>query len=102
MTKDPSSHPAAVPDAPDAEWESLARYFVGEGRPAEADEVRARLRANPADAEILATLNSAIAQVVDRAPADIDVEGALRRVKARRDSEGRQAIPLNARGRVQR
>jgi len=68
-----------------ADWEALARYLAGESPPEEADAVRARLAEDPARAELLGALDTSLDRLAFRAPADLDVEGALGRVKERLD-----------------
>ncbi|HEX8696458.1 MAG TPA: FecR domain-containing protein [Longimicrobium sp.] len=77
-----------------ADWEALARFLAGESPPEEADAVRAWLAEDPARRERLDALDRSLDRFAWRAPADLDVEGALRRVRARMDEPGARAIPL--------
>lgn len=93
------------PDPRDAtpDWDALARYLAGESGADEARAVAAWLAEHPDDARLLtrldahldATLGRAADAPLRSAPAadapPIDVEGALARVRARRDGEGHQA-----------
>jgi transmembrane sensor len=63
------------------DWHRLGRYAAGELPPAEADEVRRWLRENPGEAASFATLDAATRRLPASRP--VDVESALRRVKAR-------------------
>lgn len=88
------------------DWERLARYVAGESPADEVRDVERWLGAHPADAEVLAALGQAISRVA--APpavgpsAEIDVEAALRRVKARREQPQVVALPLAARANAHR
>lgn len=64
------------------DWNQIARYLAGELPPAEAARVREWLEANPTDAETVRALDEAARGVQPMRA--IDVEGALRAVKARR------------------
>ena len=74
------------PEAGSADWEALARYLAGESSPAEAAAVREWIGADPARAELVGTLDRMTGRLAYRAPADLDVEAALRRVHARMDA----------------
>ena len=66
------------------DWDAIARYRAGESVGDEARRIGAWLEANPADAEMLAALDDAIAgQVAPGNSAPIDVDAALRSVRAR-------------------
>jgi len=69
------------PDTPET-WEAVGRFLSGESTPEEAARVRAWLAADPARAELVDTIDTAIGRLPRQA--DVDVEAALRRVKARR------------------
>lgn len=79
MTDERSPSAAAGPD-----WDAIGRYLAGESSAPETEAVRAWLAAQPADAELLARLDSAIASVATRPAPRVDVEAALRQVRARR------------------
>ena len=81
------------PEAGSADWEALARYLAGESSPAEAAAMRDWLAANPARAELVSTLERSVGRLAYRAPADLDVEAALRRVHARMDEPVVHALP---------
>jgi transmembrane sensor len=66
---------------PSADWDKLARHVAGELSPAESAEMRKWLDANPADARAIEALEKATKQMSPSAP--VDVEAALRKVKAR-------------------
>ena len=78
----------STPDRPDApnDWEALARYLAGESSPAESERVALWLAENPADADLVAALDKAMTSLALRDAVDVDVEGALQRVAARRDA----------------
>ena len=98
--------PSRSPQAPD--WEALARYHAGESPAEEARLVASWLATNAPDAAMLASLDEALEQamVAEQAaaelPGTIDVEAALRSVKARRatayrGSVGRVLMPSDSR-----
>ncbi|MDF1504938.1 FecR domain-containing protein [Roseisolibacter sp. H3M3-2] len=96
MSDTPLPSDARDADAP-PDWEALARYLAGESAPDEAREVAAWLAAHPDDAAMLraldVTASDAGARAADAPP--IDVEGALRRVQARRDAAtAAEVVPL--------
>jgi transmembrane sensor len=64
-------------------WEALARFIAGESSPAEAAGVRHWLSEDPARAELVESLTRVTGRLAFRPPADLDVEAALRTVKAR-------------------
>jgi transmembrane sensor len=84
-----------IPSSPLApDWEALARYHAGESPADEARRVATWLAGNAQDAAMLATLDEAVERAigVDRTSIvaggrALDVEAALRAVKARRDAE---------------
>ncbi len=80
---DERSSPSAAAGRPD--WDAIGRYLAGESSSAEAEAVRAWLAARPADAELLARLEGAIASVATRPAPRVDVEAALRQVQAHRN-----------------
>ena len=67
-----------------ADWEALARYVVGESPPEEVQQLDARLAAQPADKALLDALSAVTQRMAAGVPNGLDVEAALRRVKARR------------------
>src|SRR5688500_16947326 len=69
----------------DEQWDQLARYIAGESSAAEAAQIERWLAEEPRRRELLAALQRATASVELTAPADIDVEAALRRVSAQLD-----------------
>jgi len=85
------------------DWDALARFISGECSPEEQRAVQAWLDARPERAELVAALRRSIDRSIDAiaidASADIDVEGALRRVHARMAApiETREITPLPAR-----
>lgn len=72
------------------DWDALARYLAHEDGDAERGRVAAWLAAHPADAALLATLDTAVTRAVAHTDApgavtlEIDVEAALARTAARR------------------
>ncbi len=85
MTDERSPSAAAGPRPPPLDWDAIGRYLAGESSAPEAEAVRAWLAARPADADLLARLDSAIASVAMRPAPRVDVEAALRQVRARRN-----------------
>lgn len=71
---------------PSPDWEALARYLSGESTPGEAARIESALAEHPADRDVLTALDSAMSRMSDDIPMDLDIEGALSRVKARRSS----------------
>src|SRR5262245_49628614 len=67
-------------------WEALARFVAGESDAAEAARIREWLAEDPARGELVTALTRWIESVAKAPPADLDVEGALRRVKSRIES----------------
>lgn len=65
------------------DWEALARYVVGESPPDEVQQLETRLAAHPADKALLDALAQVSQRMAADVPTDLDVESALRRVKAR-------------------
>ena len=85
--------PRPHPDSP-ADWEALARYLAGESGPEERNAVRRWLDAHPADAQLLGLVDDA-AREARAATLDVDVEGALAKVRARMDAP--TVLPLRPR-----
>ena len=85
----------STPDQPSTpnDWEAIARYLSGESSPAESERVARWLNEHPADAELVAALDKAMASLALHESSDVDVEGALRTVGARRDAP----VPLTER-----
>ena len=88
--------PHDVPDTGPTDWEALARHLTGESSPEESARVDAWLVAHPDQREILATLDNAMNRMADELPADLDIEGALTRVKARRDARAAPGLRLES------
>ena len=87
------------------DWEALARYVAGESSPEEIAQIETRLAADPKDKALLDALATLTARIGSTLPADLDVEAALRQVKARRDepvvhSLGRRRTIANDRPRI--
>ena len=74
------------------DWESWARHLTGENTPEDAEHIEKELAANPADRQLLTALGTVISAARPDIPQDLDVDGALRKVKARRDAV--DVIPL--------
>jgi len=70
--------------APTVDWARIGRYLAGELPAGEAAEVRRWLESHPAESEAIAALDSATKGGPATRP--VDVEEALRRVKARRSA----------------
>jgi transmembrane sensor len=82
------------PAAPET-WESLARYLSGESDAGEAAAIRAWLAADPTRAEAVAALDRSMKGLARPAPTDLDVDAALRKVRARFDEPA--VLPLRRR-----
>jgi transmembrane sensor len=76
------------------DWEALARHFSGEATPGELSRIEAILASEPEANEALAIADIVTDTLRAGIPANLDVEGALARVKSRRDDS--QVIPLAA------
>jgi transmembrane sensor len=81
-----TSDPNQPAPTPDAEWEALARYVAGESSPDEAEAIRRLLSERRGDAALIGALDRALARLAVQASDDVDVEAALRQLKARRDA----------------
>jgi len=79
-------------DAP-FDWETLARYLAGECSLDESESIARWLASHPADSQLLAALDNAMANLALRDASDVDVESALQRVIARRDADAAPATP---------
>lgn len=86
MTADNRS--PSSPQSPD--WEALARELVGESAPGDA------ARIDSSDREMLRSMQEITAGLESWVPGDLDVEGALGRVKSRPEFTTRDVIPLRA------
>jgi transmembrane sensor len=83
----PGNQQSETPDdGPAPDWEALARHVVGESSPDESARIDRWLSGHPQEREILATLDRAMSRLADDVPGDLDIEGALTRVKARRNA----------------
>ena len=74
-------------NAQDPDWDAFSRFVAGESDPAEAAAVNAWLAANPADAALARAVKSHADRAESGASAPVDVEAALRRVRATINSE---------------
>lgn len=96
MTERPSQSDEA--DSPQsADWEVLARHMAGEDTP----DSRARaqeLLSEPGRIELFAALDSITKTMSAEIPSDIDVEAALRRVKARMKDADVPVLKVRATG----
>jgi transmembrane sensor len=88
------TEPPTGPDEPkvQADWEAIGRYLAGQSSSEEARAVRRWLEEHPMDAALLSLLSGPVATAKLAPASDIDVEGALRRIRARRDAP--QVVPL--------
>jgi transmembrane sensor len=84
----------------DAAWEAVARSLAGADTPAERDALRRHLAAHPERAALVAALDGALRPLAAHAEAPVDVEAALAKVMARRDSPDAAAEPAEARPRL--
>jgi transmembrane sensor len=89
MTNDrpPQNVPQNAPD-----WEAIARHLAGEDTPDDRARMDRWLDAHPKDRDIVERLDAALSAGVNAAAApasadDVDVEAALRRVRARMDAD---------------
>jgi transmembrane sensor len=86
------TRPSILPDEPD--WDALARHLADESPAGEDERVHDWLAADPAHAELASTLRRSMDRLADTPPADLDVEGALRRVHDRMHQDETRVIPL--------
>src|SRR5688572_16375436 len=80
------------------DWDALARYLAGESSTDEAHARRRWLEARAERVELVAALERPIGRLAYQAPKDLDVEGALRRVRARRDEPDVRVLPSRPAG----
>jgi transmembrane sensor len=85
--------PDPGPPTEQVDWEALARYLAGESSGAEAEAMHRWLDAQPDRAELVAALDRSMKRLAYQPPRDLDVEGALRSVRARRDQADLRAPP---------
>jgi transmembrane sensor len=97
---DGTLQPGPEPVSQPADWEALARYVAGESSTDEARQLEARFAAQPADKALLDALAAVTQRMAHLPAADIDVEAALGRVKARRAAGN--ATPLRLERTVRR
>src|SRR5258707_6816008 len=76
----------------DSDWEAIARYVAGESPPDEVERLEARFTAQPADKNLLDALAAVTQKMASTVPDDLDVEAALRRVKARRNESATRPL----------
>jgi transmembrane sensor len=82
---------------PDGHWERAARSLAGEDTPEQGERFRAELAAHPGREALLSALDGALQPL--RAPPAVDVEAALARARARRDTAPAPGAPPSARRR---
>lgn len=96
-----TEHPSNL-DAPDssqsADWEAIARHLAGEDTPDSAARVAA-LMGESSDRVIVASLDRAASRMANDVPSDLDVEDALRNVRARMSDVGVRPFKLDRAGR---
>jgi transmembrane sensor len=85
--------PDAGPPAEQIDWDALARYLAGETSADESETMRRWLDARPDRAELVAALDGSLGRLTYQAPPDLDVEGALRRVRTRMNEPEVRALP---------
>lgn len=79
--------------APAIDWEALARHLSDEATPDESARVRQWLEQHPGDATVLGSLDRLIERAVALPEQPVDVEAALRAVRAR--IEDSRVLPLS-------
>jgi transmembrane sensor len=89
MTKQPA-------DIDPERWEALARYLAGESTAEEAAAMQRWLAEDPARGALAESLGSTLDRAAFAAPADLDVEAALARVKNRFAEPEVEVLPLRA------
>lgn len=96
---DSNSQPDTSDSSRVPHWDALARHLTGEETPEESERIDAMLAASPGDRDLIDSLDTVISGALSDIPQDIDVDGALRKVRARRDAM--DVIPLVPRSRWQ-
>jgi len=98
MTED-NSHSGSWDPVQPVDWDVLARHLAGEASPEERARVDAFLGQSPEGRELVDALDTVISAGIGTTPHDLDVEGALRKVKARRDTANvvPDVVPLRPR-----
>lgn len=81
------------------DWEALARHISGESSPEETARIEAVLIERPQERELLAALDRAMSVMAADVPADLNVEGALGRVKAKFDAAAPPALKVHSNSR---
>ena len=89
--------PDPGPPTEQADWEALARYLAGESSATEAASMHRWLDAQPDRAELVAALDRSMNRLAYQTPHELDVEAALRSVRARRDRPDVRVMPNDAR-----
>ena len=87
MTKQPA-------DIDPERWEALARYLAGESTAEEAAAMQRWLSEDPARGALAESLGNTLDRAAFAAPADLDVEAALTRVKSRFAEPEVEVLPL--------
>ena len=78
------------------DWDAVARYLTDEDPADEAERFRHWLEAEPSRAELVAALDRSVSRLALVPPADLDVEGALRRVRTLIDEADVVPLPVRA------
>jgi transmembrane sensor len=78
------------------DWDALARYLAGESSADEAEAMRRWLATRSDRAELVATLDRSMSRLAYQAPPDLDVEGALRRVRAQMNQADVRSLQTDA------
>lgn len=91
------NHQSEMPGTgPQADWEALARHVTGESSPEESERIDAWLAAYPEQKEILATLDTAMSRLAEDVPSDLDIDGALERLRSKRDALDRPSLEISS------
>lgn len=75
------------PNGHEADWDAIARFIAGESDPVESRAVQAWLDAHPGDAGLVAAVQRRAGMAESHAQLNVNVDGALARVRARMDAE---------------
>jgi transmembrane sensor len=76
-----------------AAWEALGRWLDGASTPDEAAAVQAWLAADPGRAALVQAIEASSSEPASTPDVDVDVDAALRSVRARMDDEAVDAVP---------
>jgi transmembrane sensor len=98
FTSDMTDYPSDLDTADSSQspdWDAIARHVAGESTPESSARVD-ELMGDPSERDLIASLQGVTNQMAGSIPADIDVEAALRDVKARMKEVVRPALKVES------